>query len=231
MRLIYKELGLEIELIENQVENIVVESPKLYSNMLRELWNVQQGLTGAIKLANEKGECKFSQYAKAIFTPFSIDCNEKRILAKLYQELREVIFEDSAFERSFEEVKSTELKFLYKTIEKSPYNLTFDFDYDITALFKLANLRIESESDSLLDGLIDYLRTVHKILNIDIIIFVGIKQYLEEEELYNLFEFCRYEKIQLVLLDNHFIKGLPVEAMHIVDKDLCVIELAAQATR
>ena len=99
-----------------------------------------------------------------------------------------------------------------------------ELDVDIAGLLKLYGVKIESDGVDVLETLIDYLRAISSICNIHVVWMLNLKQFLTEEQVDQLYEFCFYEKIYLINLEGQKNYALKQEKCVIIDKDLCVID-------
>ena len=103
--------------------------------------------------------------------------------------------------------------------------MTFDIEENIPNLLKAYNVRLETEGVTLLERIVEYLRLLHQLCKIKVIIFVNLKTYLSDSELEQLYEFSAYEKMSFVLLENVHRNRLKNEKICIVDHDCCIINL------
>ena len=115
--------------------------------------------------------------------------------------------------------------YLEKLIFRVPYALEYDLDLNVAALLKCYDVRIAKDNESLLEKIVEYMKVSHRICNVQIFVFVALKQYLSEKEIRQLYEFVFYEKIYLIIVDAYQGKRIPGEMHWIIDKDLCIIEL------
>lgn len=81
MKLIYAKYGIELQLIENQINALVIENPYVFSDFLHEL--VEQ-IEGNLLLSD--GDTILPLIKNVIFidNPLTVNCNEKKIITKLY---------------------------------------------------------------------------------------------------------------------------------------------------
>ena len=207
MKLVNPRLGLEVELSENQVLNITVESPVKFSEVVYHICRQAGG---------EEGEFILSDIEKELSM-------EKRILSQLYKNLSEKILEDH-FEE-FATVNQKVIQFMDKVTSSSEYNLTYDVDFQAAGLIKYCNVHMDSCYDSLTEKFINYLRTMKQICNVDIVFVLNLKQYFSTEDLREIYKHCFYTKMYLINLEG--VKSDPIESDRyvIIDKDLCVLDL------
>ena len=207
MKLVNPRLGLEVELSENQVLNITVESPVKFSEVVYHICRQAGG---------EEGEFILSDIEKELSM-------EKRILSQLYKNISEKILEDH-FEE-FATVNQKVIQFMDKVTSSSEYNLTYDVDFQAAGLIKYCNVHMDSCYDSLTEKFINYLRTMKQICNVDIVFVLNLKQYFSTEDLREIYKHCFYTKMYLINLEG--VKSDPIESDRyvIIDKDLCVLDL------
>lgn len=224
MKLVYANYGMEIPLLENQNTVVVVENQKAYAEILEALWNQTNGgsnITGFILSQDEKIK-DISKEVEYIFNPFAVECNNKRVLSKLYSELQELV--NMNLLQELTEVNQELVNFLDEVIHQVPYPLEFELDLNFQSLLKLYQVKVDIGAGDLLERIIEYLKVMHRICNVRIYAFVGLKQYLQEQEFRQLYEFAAYEKLFLIMLEGRESFRLNSEKYWILDKDLCIIE-------
>ena len=223
MKLVHTAYPLEIALRENQINVLSIENPAAYSRILEDLWCQTNGQLGDFVLSEGEKIKNMAKEMVCVFNPFDLDCNEKKILTKLYQLLKEESDDRLFLEGSM--LNSEIVRYLDHLIQFVPYHLDYTFDFDVIGLLKLYGLKIESSANSLLERIVDYLRALHQICRVHIVAFIGLKQYLSEKELQQLYEMVFYEKIHLIIIEAAHSKKIEGEKCWLVDQDLCIIEL------
>lgn len=223
MKLVNTRLGLEIELYENQVLNLTIETPERFAEVVYHISQQVEGEEGDFILSDVEKELSLEKKAIMISNPLTVDCDEKKILSQLYKNLSETISADYAEE--FAIVNQQILCFMDKIVNTSAYNLTFDVDFPASGLIKYCNVHVDSCYYNLAEKFIDYLRAMKIICNTDIVFVLNLKQYFSTEDLREIYKHCLYTKTYLVNLEG--IKTNPIEGDRyiIVDKDLCVLDL------
>lgn len=223
MKLIHTGYGLELEIKENQITVLSVENPKAYTTILRDIWSQVQGGEGSFLFSDGEKVKSIAKEMECIYNPFELDCNDKKIIAKLYQEIREQAEEELVYEGVTLNTKV--LEYLEQLLQRVPYPLDYNVDFDVTNLLKLYGVKIESAGGDLLEKIVDYLKVLSQICGVRNYVFIGIKQYLETEELEQLYEFAFYEKINIIIIEAiHSLRVLG-EKCWLLDKDLCIIDL------
>lgn len=223
MKLLHTEYGLDITLRENEIIVISIENATVYTKILSDFWNQCHGGDGGFILSEGEKIKNIAKEMEVVFNPFLLDCNDKKIISKLYQELKEQS-NDMFFEEGMA-LNTHIVTYIDKVINQVPYALNYNPDFEITNLLKIYNVEIESLGKTLLERVVDYLRVMGQICMIKTFVFVGMKQYFTEEEIKQLYEFVFYEKINLIIIESIHVNHIESEKCWIIDKDLCIIEM------
>ncbi|MGN0383627.1 MAG: type II-A CRISPR-associated protein Csn2 [Eubacterium sp.] len=222
MRLVERELGLGIEFKENVVSVIVVEDVDLRLPIVEELYSQVMGKDGNWLLAENEKNYELSKKAEIILEPFSLELNNKKVKTKLYQDIK-TIAQDFCFSQGLE-VHSHICNYLENLLERIPYPVKYEEEWNILELLKAYGVELVEECDSICEKLFNYIRIVNHVCGISIFITVNIKQYLTKEQIFELYKIAMYSKIQLVLIEfNMLNEKFDCEEIYILDKDSCII--------
>lgn len=223
MRLINNEFQVNIELLENIINVLIIEKNDLFTSLIYDLWSQCKGNEGTWILVEDTKQLAISKKIICIINPFQINLNEKRITTQLYHEVKFLSDESLLLDES--KLNTEIINFLDKVSSLTPYPITYDSEFNLTNILKIYNFQIDDCCESLLERIIEYIKLLNRICYINIFVFIGIKQYLNNIELLYLYEFSLYEKIHLILIENHQYEILNFEKLSIIDKDLCIINL------
>lgn len=223
MKLVHTGYHLDIPLKENQITVLSVEHPKAYSEILNDIWRQCQGDDGKFILSQQEKEKNIAKEMECIFNPFSLDCNDKKILNKLHSEI--MYQADNFLQNEMVSLNQSIILFLEKAIQHVPYSIDYNVDVDFSSILKMYGVKIEYSYENLLEKIVEYLKVLRLVCNIHIFVFVGLKQYLTEEELKSLYEFVFYNKINLIIVEAIHSSHIEGEKCWLLDKDMCIIEL------
>lgn len=222
MKLCYNSYQLEIDLIENIINVVVLENQNVFTKLVQEMWVQCEGGIGGWTLLEKNKQLSFTKNVICIINPFSIDLNEKRIITRLYSELS-MLTKESMIEQSNKLNKSI-VQYLDDVSALVNYPVVFNADFNLSNLLKLYDMKLDCNFDTFLEKIVEYIKEMHQICDVTLYVFVGLKQYLNTEELSSLYEFAFYEKIQLLLIEGRQDNLLLGEKLSIIDQDLCIIE-------
>ena len=176
---------------------------------------------GDFVLSDDNRQLPMEKTAEIIINPFSIDFNSRKIQSKLYSELMEA---ESGYVEERAIIQTLIIDYLDKLTHDVPYEMiTNELDLDSMKLFKMLDVRVEPQCDSLLEKLIEYTKIIARLLKKKLLIFVSVCNYLDADEIEALYKICSYHKMNMLFIECHerFL-SFPVKT-YIIDRDKCMI--------
>lgn len=221
MKIVYGERELILEFRENEIQVITIENKEYFSDFLQNLYNQSLGMEGKMIISEGEKTLPLSKCAEIIWNPFSVDINNKKILGKLYHELKDISSEEQY--REICELNSEIVRYLDELSLKVSYPIQFQLEMDVLDLYKMYGVQLEREGQSMFETLLEYLKIMASLCGMHLIIFVNVKNYLSEIQLQELYKTAFYYKINLLLIEAHQSECLEGENNQLIDKDLCFI--------
>ncbi len=223
MKLVHSELEKQIIFSENKINVLTVEHKKLFIQLIEEFLRQINGDEGSFILSENNKELEISKFCEMIIEPFNLDFNNKKIVNTIYSQLKNLTIDEFHYLETLN-IKRDILKYIDTIIFDYDIPLEVDNDFDITALFKALNIKVENENSSLLEKLINYISLLTDLTNIRLFILINIKQFFSYEELKSFYSFVNYTKVSVLLLETVFIEPKHESEQHyIIDADLCEI--------
>ena len=221
MKLVNAELFLNINIEENKPVVLTIENPKVMAEVIGQLYELCNSGEGDFVLSEGGKQLSFERTTEIIINPFQIDFNSRKVQSKLYSELLDAeinYVEEKAI------IQSLIIEYLDKLTQNVPYEMiSNDLDLDSMKLFKMFEVRIEAQCNSLLERLVEYTKILSRLLRKRLLVFVSISRYLDTNELNALYEICNYNKMKVLLIESHELY-LPFHTKtYIIDKDKCMI--------
>lgn len=222
MRLIERELGLDIELKENIISVVVIEKVESRLRIIDELYSQINGSEGNWILVENEKQFDLSKSVDMILEPFSVELNSKKIKNRLYQDIKEVA-QEYYFSQGME-LHSNICTYIENVLEKIPYPIKYEDEWNLLEILKVYDVELEEESESKCEKLFNYIKLVNNVCGNSVFILVNIKQYLIEQQVLELYKLVMYSKIQLVLIEfNMYNEKNNVEDIYVLDADGCII--------
>ena len=218
---------LKIGGFSNQIsingENVIViniENSKLFRNFLENLNNKINGIdSDEIFLLSDDNEImNMNKEMYIIFDLFNIDYNSKKILNSLYEIIKNNIYKNQDYE--IENMMTKIRNYLINEINELPVEITMKQELDIEELLKVFGVKIDKSSYTnileRIELIIDIISTL-KIANI--LVIPNLKQFLDDEELVELYKYSLYNNINLILIERTFENKLKYEINYNIDKE------------
>lgn len=184
--------------------------------------NQNEGYDGKFILSNEDTIIDFSKNTKIINDLFDIDINNKKVLSKLYEELKEITYCEKFYIRT-NNILSDIYSYITELEDELDYCIEFIEDIDIQSLFKIMNIRYEIKSNNFLENIIEYMKIMNRVFRIKIFFVVNIRSFLEDYEMKILVQELEYQDFQVIFMENSEKECILNLRRYIIDKDLCEI--------
>ena len=221
MKLVNAELFLEIDIQENMPAVLVLESPDMMTLVVKELYDISYAGEGNFVLSLDNKVLSMEKTAEIIINPFNVDFNTRKIQSKLYEELIEggnIYVEEKSM------IQSLTIDYLDKLIQNVSYEMiTSNIELDLLRLFKMYDVRLEPQCNSILETLIEYTKVLSRLLRKKFLILINICNYLDVDAVKELAHMCAYQKLNLLFIERRETDfQFPVKT-YIIDKDKCLI--------
>lgn len=221
MKLVNAELLLNIDIEESKPTVLTVENPKIMADIVGQLHELCNSGEGDFVLAEDGKQLSLEKSTEIIINPFLIDYNSRKIQSKLYSELLEA---ETSYVEEKALIQTLIIEYLDRLIQNVPYEMiSNELDLDSMKLFKMFEVRIEPQCNSLLEKLVEYTKILSRLLMKKLLVFVSISNYLDVNELNALYKICNYNKMKVLFIESHEL-CLPFHIKtYIIDNDKCMI--------
>lgn len=206
-----------IKIEPGNIENIIIENPKLYFKIINSIiFDDNDYLVYTIR--NDLKDLE--KYSLLITTPFDLNPNSKKILTALYKKIdkEKHILKIS---EELEEINCKIVKILEAISLDLNQNMNFNLELELVKLLSLYDFSFEENSeDDLLNKLIFYIKANLEIKNIDIVFCIDILKFFSCEEVTIL-------KRELALLNVSLIdisfssRADSIKKSIVIDEDYC----------
>lgn len=129
---------------------------------------------------------------------FNISGNSKKYITNILKHIENNIDDDN-----YEKIRKGYNKIVdifSSTIYDLDLPLNISNDFSISKLLKIMNISIK-DTNNLLQNILTYIE-ISILIQQKTIIFINLKSYLSKAELIELYKYCIYNKVKVLLIDN-----------------------------
>lgn len=221
MNLVNSEYMLDLPIYENKPTTLVLENPVVMNSIVENLYCQCNGGEGEFVLSENDKILSLEKIAEIIINPFAIDFNARKIQSRLYSDLTGA---ESFYTEEKAQLQSLIIEFLDKLSSHVPYEMICsDVDLDLSKLFKMYDVRLDPQCNSLCERLSEYAKVISRLLREKLLILVSISHYLPPSEIENLVGMCNYLKMNILFIEAYEPSFSFTENTYIIDRDNCQI--------
>lgn len=225
MRLLHKDYQFMFELSEDSKGLLVIEQPKIFREMIKELVCEEEIEDEKFILSENNQPLKLKEKMCCIINPFTLSLNEKKILNRLHEYLKkeigvsELLLENNKIYAELEQ-------YALKILQVADWELVYSEKTEVSNLLKFLDIRFSENQTELIEKIVDYIKCVNELLGIKCFIFVHLLGYLNEYEIKKLYEFAEYQKVNILLMESVEPSNVKeFSPVTIIDKDGCEISI------
>lgn len=174
---------------------------------------------GPFALSVDNKLLKLSNSLKIMSFYIDFDLNDKRILNKIYDRLKDKALEDN---ESFSKISGLITEYIQTLIYDEEINLEQEQSVDLVDIFKGLKIGVESNEEDEIEDFLNYIRLLEDYLNIKLFIFINLEEYYKIDELKYIYDVLLLNKTKFILLQNTVRNVMDKrEKRYIIDEDLC----------
>lgn len=210
----------EIQLLENKINVIEIENKKYFYKFVMDLYNISEGINNEdiLFFSNDIEEINYTGKIQLIFNYFDFDFNSKKYIS----DISKIILSNVNDEQRDSIIKQyNKLVNLYnKILINVDLPLVINDDASMENINKIIKFKIDSKND-LLENILLLIDLEKVIKHNKILIFINLKQYLNKNELIELYKYSIYNQVQITLIDSQsYGTTLEYEQKLIIDSNL-----------
>lgn len=222
MRMTYPIFETPIIFQENKFNVLIIENQKAFFNFVMAIVDKGNGAESDIVLSRNFEEIRFDKISDVVSDIINLDCNNKKVVSKLYSKLNEIAFQEENYTMTLDIVGKIS-EYLLTITQSLPCGVSFDENVELNQLFKSVALRVDTDGKNILERLCDYVEVMNEFCGTELFVFINLKSYVSSTELLEFYKFCNYKKISLLLVENMPRETIEMECVKIIDNDLCEI--------
>lgn len=200
---------------------VEVENIKFYRSLIESFHCISEFETPAIemRLYENNEEVNIANETVIITDILHFDFKQRVFITKIYKQLEKQYHNNKEIDLIADQL--VELRQLIG-IQLNDYDLPLQLNEEVklSSLYKLFNVTIEVETESILDRLLLLIDLVAQLKIARIIILNNVRCYFVEQELLEVYKYALYKNIKLLLIEPIFKKGkLQYERKLQIDND------------
>lgn len=223
MKLVSPQYNISLTFEENKAVLLIIEEKRLRLELVDALYQQCMGEDSGFVLSEGAQILKMSKAADMLMNPFSVDCNNRKILTKLYQEIETCGNED--FYEEKEKINREIIVFFDKIMMNVSYDIATKLELDLVELCKLYQVRLENAGNTLVEKIIEYIKIMSQLCAVKLFILLNFTLYLNKEEIKAMCEFASYRKVHILFVEYIVPVDIEIKNGCIIDEDGCIIEL------
>lgn len=222
MKLVHVGIDMQIMYDKDSINELIIESPDCFMKYIRELIRQTSGIDGEFVLSEKDMILNISKSVEVIVNPFTVDVNDKKILGKIYDELKHIAYGEKYYVKS-QEMYQKIMSYIIDVIDDSDYILDLDSEIDMSMLLKAVGVKIGMDPDDFVGNIFKYMQLVIELLKRKLVVIVNLRSYIDDIQYNEFIGMCRYKKINVLLIENSKKNSVAGVKQYIIDKDRCEI--------
>ena len=199
--------GIETEIdFDNQFVNILeIENKQFFKTLVNEIYNIVElnYESNKIILTEDESIINLSKNVMLLFDIFNVDFNNKKILSKIFSKVANNIKLEKSIDNKYDEITLEVLKYMREQLNELSFEYTIKENIEIEDILKIINFKIDLEYYNKVDEKIMFLIDLISEFNlVKILILVNVKTYFTDEELVEIYKYCNYKEVNLLLIEN-----------------------------
>lgn len=201
---------------------LIVENSKEYLKVIEELYAENFSNEESDFVLSKNGEIlNLSKNCLFLYNYFDLDINNKKIISEINSKILKV-FESHDFVEDFSALNQLFININDKISNYFDLKLEYDDEITYDKFIKISGFKLSSES-KFIERLLNYIKIYTELKKVKLVIFVGLSEFLSQEELMLFLKELEYLDLKCLLIESHQKYCFDFVGKIIIDKDLCEI--------
>lgn len=208
------------EIITNEYINVIeVENKRYFYRFVNDLYSIYiNGYSDNIRFMDDNKEINMNNKLKIFINYFDFQFDSKKYTNEISRYVGDYINEED--KKNLINLYNKIVKIYKKSLNDIDLPLYIDNDISIESINKLIKLGI-SPKEELLDNLMLLIDLEDTLNTNNLLIFINLKQYLNKDELVELYKYAMIKDVKIILIDSYsYGVTLKNEKKHIIDENL-----------
>lgn len=185
-----------------------IEDSVVFSQLIQLIYNYNDNDESDLKIFDHLNNSIKDSEISTITDILGFNINSNKLLKLIYANLEEQLNEKPEVKTMIDKLTSTVQDLINYELIDHELDLVGD-EITIRELFKVLGIRIEVESDTIFEKLLEIIK-VHKYLSkIELLIFINVGSYLTRDQILEVSHYISLLNIDVLFLETNRIKDFP----------------------
>jgi len=212
-----------IELNKNYFYSIIYENIEDYRNFLDHLVQCIEGEEEFISLYKDEDKLEISKSIYFVESLYNLELDDKKIQNYVYKDINKYLSQDKKIE--FQELNNQIIEYIRSVTYDYKVPLDLDEEIDLPSLFKVYSLKVEEDKSNYLTMIINKIKCISLLFNINVFVLNNIHLYLSSEEISLFFKEMNRLEIYIINITAFRSDFNEYERAILIDNDKCEIYL------
>lgn len=196
-----------------------VTSTKIWANLIEAVYHYSEE-EGPLKLYRDNYKRISSENLMVVSDVLGYNVNSPAVLKLIYADLEQQLNENLEVKGHLEQL-TNEIAAIVRN-EVMDHELDLEQDtITVIEIFKALGIKIETQSDTILDKLIEIVQVYHYLPTKKLLILINVGCYLTQEEQETFIEYIRLQQCRVLLLEP---RRVPHQRQFVLDDDFYLEE-------
>lgn len=200
---------------------LVVESPKFLREIIKDLTISEE--KKEVSITDNGHSLNFDKDIDVIFNPTKLDFNSKRAMTTLLKMLLKTSISED-FYLTTNKLKTKIVKYFSAIVDAGDFEFEVSADdFTMNSVAKAISIHIVGDEDDFVELLTDYVSMMAELANIKLFIFVNLRSFISDADLWRLKHNLDNHQINILMLESTSREPLHDVSRAVVDSDECEI--------
>lgn len=174
-------------------------------------------------LSDNNQEVSFSKHVDIVNDYININLNDKKVLTKLYNLLKNKSLEEYD---KFAKLSEYITEYVQELLINEDLDLVQINSIDPTDIFKAVSIEIDDNNKFIPEKLLEYINISERFMDTKLFIFVNLKEFFSDEEIIQIYNKLLLNKTKFVIIQSRLLNTKSMdfrEIQYIIDNDYCEI--------
>ena len=220
MKLVHINISRHIDFDINFCYSLIIENSTEFYRLTNELYQQTNGEVGNFVLSDNE-ILDISKNCLFFYDYYTNFLNSKKIQNILNNKITQIIQEND-FYKEFSQINKILIDINDKIKENIDINIEYNQEFNSDSLIKSSNYKI-SQTNTLLENIINYIDFYVQNTKINTIIFVGAFTVFDQSTIEIFIKQLKYMQLNILFIDSYQKYKINNIETIIIDNDLCVI--------